>query len=314
MFSDTPLPPEEPTGKNPPDGAIIDYNIGKDAKMVTLEISDFEGNIIRKFSSSDPVENLDTNLMGYPTYWFRPSQKLHSQLGHHRFVWDLRYAPPKGSQRSYAIAAVYKNTPAGPDGPFVHPGFYKVKLHVDSSIFENIFEVKMDPRVSASNEDLQIQSKYSLICHNAYQKLQNIKTVLTIHNAQYHGSMGWDKSVLIPRWDLWKRGLLEWNGIINPLATAIKCADKVTTVSPTYMHELKLHSNGLDSLFENEQAKCVGILNGIDVELWNPATDPMVLFHYNLYLLFVLHFVTYHPLHNKILLLGHPNPALKRIS
>ena len=178
MFSDTPLPPEEPTGKNPPDGAIIDYNIGKDAKMVTLEISDFEGNIIRKFSSSDPVENLDTNLMGYPTYWFRPTQKLHSQLGHHRFVWDLRYAPPKGSQRSYAIAAVYKNTPAGPDGPFVHPGFYKVKLHVDGSVFENVFEVKMDPRVSASNEDLQIQSKYSLICHNAYQKLQNMKEAM----------------------------------------------------------------------------------------------------------------------------------------
>ena len=115
-----------------------------------------------------------------------------------------------------------------------------------------------------------------------YQKLQNIKTVLTIHNAQYHGAMGWDKSILIPRWDLWKRGLLEWNGSINPLATAIKCADKITTVSPTYMHELKVHSNGLESLFENEQAKCVGILNGIDVELWNPATDSMVPYHYNI--------------------------------
>jgi len=178
MFSDTPLPPEEPTGKNPPDGAIIDYNIGEDAKMVTLEILDFEGNIIRKISSSDPVENLDTNLMGYPTYWFRPAQKLHSQLGHHRFIWDLRYAPPKGSQRSYAIAAVYKNTPAGPDGPFVHPGFYKVKLSVDGSVLENVFEVKMDPRVSASKEDLQIQSKYSLICHNAYQKLQNMRETM----------------------------------------------------------------------------------------------------------------------------------------
>ena len=113
-----------------------------------------------------------------------------------------------------------------------------------------------------------------------YQKLQNVKTVLTIHNAQYHGSMGWDKSVLIPRWDLWKRGLLEWNNCINPLATAVKCVDKVTTVSPTYMHELKVHSNGLESLFEYEQGKCIGILNGIDNEVWNPATDPMLPFHY----------------------------------
>ncbi len=115
-----------------------------------------------------------------------------------------------------------------------------------------------------------------------YQKLRNVKTVLTIHNAQYHGSMGWDKSVLIPRWDSWKHGLLEWDNNINSLATAVKCVDKVTTVSPTYMHELKLHANGLESLFEYEQGKCIGILNGIDNELWNPATDPMVPFHYNI--------------------------------
>ena len=115
-----------------------------------------------------------------------------------------------------------------------------------------------------------------------YQKLQNVKTVFTIHNAQYHGSMGWDKSVLIPRWDNWKHGLLEWNNCINPLATAVKCADKVTTVSPTYMHELKLHSNGLEPLFEYEKGKCVGILNGIDNELWDPSTDPMVPFHYGI--------------------------------
>jgi starch synthase len=115
-----------------------------------------------------------------------------------------------------------------------------------------------------------------------YNKLQNVKMVLTIHNAQYHGSMGWDKSILIPRWDLWKRGLLEWNGAINPLATAVKCVDKVTTVSPTYMHELKVHSNGLEPLFEYEQGKCIGILNGIDNEVWDPATDPMVPFHYSI--------------------------------
>ena len=115
-----------------------------------------------------------------------------------------------------------------------------------------------------------------------YKKLQNVKTVLTIHNAQYHGSMDWDKSTLIPKWDEWKHGLLEWNNNINPLATAVKCADRVTTVSPTYMQELKLHSNGLESLFVNEQSKCIGILNGIDNELWDPATDPMVPFHYSL--------------------------------
>jgi starch synthase len=111
--------------------------------------------------------------------------------------------------------------------------------------------------------------------------LASIKTILTIHNAQYHGAMGWEKSSLIPRWDTWKRGLLEWDGCINPLATAIKCVDKVTTVSPTYMQQLKYQSNGLESLFEYEQGKCVGILNGIDNELWNPDTDPFIAYHFN---------------------------------
>lgn len=97
MFSDTPLPPEEPTGKNPPDGAIIDYNLGENARLVTLEITDAQGNLIRKFSSADVSEKMDTNAMGYPTYWFRPIQKIQTSRGPHRFVWDLKYAPPKGT-------------------------------------------------------------------------------------------------------------------------------------------------------------------------------------------------------------------------
>ncbi len=115
-----------------------------------------------------------------------------------------------------------------------------------------------------------------------FQKLASVKTILTIHNAQYHGAMAWDKSTLIPKWDTWKRGLLEWDGCINPLATAIKCADKVTTVSPTYMQQLRYQSNGLEPLFEYEKGKCVGILNGIDNEVWNPDTDPFVPHHFNL--------------------------------
>lgn len=116
---------------------------------------------------------------------------------------------------------------------------------------------------------------------NDYQKLKSIKTVLTIHNAQYHGGMDWEKSKWLPAWDPWKKGLLEWDHYINSLATGVKCADKVTTVSATYMSQLKYHAAGLESLFENEQEKCVGILNGIDNEVWDPYTDPMIQFHYN---------------------------------
>jgi starch synthase len=114
-----------------------------------------------------------------------------------------------------------------------------------------------------------------------YKSLKNIKTVLTIHNAQYHGAMGWDISTWLPSWDVWKKGLLEWDHHINSLATGVKCADKVTTVSHTYMAQLKYQSAGLESLFEMEQGKCLGILNGIDTEVWDPSIDPMIPFHYN---------------------------------
>lgn len=113
-----------------------------------------------------------------------------------------------------------------------------------------------------------------------FAHLANVPTVLTIHNAQYQGWMGWDKSRYIPRWDLWKRGLLDWAENINPLAAGVKCASRVTTVSQSYMEELSVNSNGLEKLFILERSKCIGILNGIDNEVWNPANDKYLTEHF----------------------------------
>jgi starch synthase len=88
--------------------------------------------------------------------------------------------------------------------------------------------------------------------------------------------MDWDKVSYLPDWDKWKWGLLDWNKNINPLAAGIRCATKVTTVSPGYLNEIKYDSNGLERLFEYEKGKCIGILNGIDEEVWNPATDSYI--------------------------------------
>ncbi len=107
----------------------------------------------------------------------------------------------------------------------------------------------------------------------AFNHLAAIPTVLTIHNAQYQGWIGWDKSYYIPAYDSWKWGMLDWKKNINPLASAVKCAWKVNTVSKSYMNELKISANGLEDLFEYEKGKCTGILNGIDYEVWNPETD-----------------------------------------
>ncbi|MBN8856503.1 MAG: glycogen synthase [Sphingobacteriales bacterium 50-39] len=109
-------------------------------------------------------------------------------------------------------------------------------------------------------------------CH-AYQSLADIPTVLTIHNAQYQGWMGWDKSTYIPAYDTWKTGMLGWGNAINSLGSGIKCAWKVTTVSPTYLEEMRSNANGLEALLEYEKGKCSGILNGIDNLVWDPSTD-----------------------------------------
>ncbi|MFT3980519.1 MAG: glycogen/starch synthase [Ferruginibacter sp.] len=110
-----------------------------------------------------------------------------------------------------------------------------------------------------------------------YNHLAGIKTVLTIHNGQYQGWMSWEKATYLPAWDTWKWGLLDWNNLVNPLACGIKCADKVTTVSPGYMKELFQSANGLEHLFYLEGAKCSGILNGIDYAVWDPKTDTYIL-------------------------------------
>lgn len=115
-----------------------------------------------------------------------------------------------------------------------------------------------------------------------FRRLSQIPTILTIHNAQYQGQFGWDKLHYIPAFDLWKSGQLDWKGSINPLAAAIKCAWRVTTVSPSYLDEISYKANGLEDLFAQERSKCVGILNGIDNEVWDPQNDPMLDKNYNI--------------------------------
>jgi photosystem II stability/assembly factor-like uncharacterized protein len=178
MFSDTPLPPEEPAGQNPPDGAILDYWVNQKASEVRLEIIGGDGTVIRKYSSKDKASGIDTLSIPHPTYWIRPAQLLSSEQGHHRFVWDLRYAEPIGASRQFSIAAVYHNTPSGPQGPFVHPGKYKVRLMVDGIAQEKEIEVRLDPRVTISEADLKLQSEYSLTCYKAYNELQQLRETI----------------------------------------------------------------------------------------------------------------------------------------
>ena len=109
-----------------------------------------------------------------------------------------------------------------------------------------------------------------------YRQLKNTQTTLTIHNAQYQGWFGMDKLHYIPEFETSKIHFLEWGNMINPLAAAVKCAWKISTVSPSYLDEISQKANGLEILFRHERQKSRGILNGIDTQIWNTESDEML--------------------------------------
>lgn len=111
---------------------------------------------------------------------------------------------------------------------------------------------------------------------NVYERLKDIPTIFTIHNGQYQGQFGIDKIHYFPAFHSFYNGLIEWDGDLNPMASAIKNAWKVTTVSPSYMNEIAYDMRGLENLLRMEKEKSVGILNGIDTDVWNPNTDSML--------------------------------------
>lgn len=102
------------------------------------------------------------------------------------------------------------------------------------------------------------------------------KCILTIHNLGYQGIYSKDNFPLfgLP-WELFHGAGLEYYDSINLLKGGISCADGLSTVSPTYSREIQTPELGctLDGLLRARSASLVGILNGVDVDDWNPATD-----------------------------------------
>ncbi len=179
--TDTPLPPDEPAGQNPPDGAIIDYNLnGKANGEVTLEIIDAKGNVVRHYSSNDTLYKIPA--VDIPLYWIRPQQILSGEAGSHRFIWDLHYTP-LNLPASYPIAAVYKNTAPESTSPWVMPGNYTVRLKVNNETFSQPLIIKMDPRVKTSAAELKKQYDLSMVCYEGRLKISKISNeTVSIHN------------------------------------------------------------------------------------------------------------------------------------
>ncbi|HST51483.1 MAG TPA: hypothetical protein VLJ61_05675 [Pyrinomonadaceae bacterium] len=182
--TDTPLPPEEPTGQNPPDGAIINYYLKSDASApVVLEIFDRAGRLVRRFSSDDKPEPLNEKEINVPLYWIRPPRNPSAKAGMQRFVWDLHYPEPKSESHDYPISAIYMDTPRVPLGPVVLPGEYTVKLTVGGRTYTKSLTVELDPRVKTPRAGLTQQFNLSMQTAEgmtaSFDALEEIKGVRT---------------------------------------------------------------------------------------------------------------------------------------
>jgi photosystem II stability/assembly factor-like uncharacterized protein len=175
LNTDTPLPPDEPAGENPPDGAMIDYFLSKDASApVTIEVKDRKGQSVRKYSSADAPVEANPKRLKIPTYWIRPLQSVSTKGGMHRFLWDMHYTPVRDVVPEFPISATYRNTAPEATSPWAAPGDYTVLLTVDNKTFSQPLTVAMDPRVKTSAADLQDQFDLSWHLYQLRLKLAPI--------------------------------------------------------------------------------------------------------------------------------------------
>jgi photosystem II stability/assembly factor-like uncharacterized protein len=149
IFQGTPLPPEEPTAENPPNGAVIDYFLKSAAKQVRLEILDQKKNMVRIFSSDDAREQKHPP-QALAERWFPQPQALDKTAGAHRFVWNLAWGSETEEDPS-------EDGFGAPRGPRAMPGRYEVVLTVDGKRLTQLLTVKMDPRSSATTQELETQ-------------------------------------------------------------------------------------------------------------------------------------------------------------
>ena len=176
---DTPLPLETPAGQNPPAGAIFDYFLKSPAATeVTLEIHDHQGNLVRRYSSEDKAPEA-SEAPEIQKYWLPRFAPLPKSSGIHRFVWDLRYAPPAAMRHEYDMTAIIgSGTVTVPQGPLVLPGEYELALKVAGHTYKSTVTVDMDPRVKIPREDLakqfELEQKIDVALTNATDTAQAI--------------------------------------------------------------------------------------------------------------------------------------------
>ena len=149
--ADTPLPPEIPHAKNPPNGAIIYYALARTPSgEVTIDISDAAGKPVRHLSSVPAAPVAEAARPPHPNWWVAEPQRIPTAVGLNRATWDFRHDPPAVTAHSFEINANPGETPASPEGILAAPGRYTVTLTVDGTRYSQPLTVTNDPRSPAT--------------------------------------------------------------------------------------------------------------------------------------------------------------------
>jgi photosystem II stability/assembly factor-like uncharacterized protein len=185
---DTPLPPEEPRLPNPPAGAVFDYILSAapaaPAAPITLEVLGADGKVLRSFRS-DETPRRPPGEVYFADVWLGAPVPLPAHAGHNRFVWNLRGPRPHALDYELSIAAIPgAEVHAVPEGPFVLPGSYEVRLTVGGKTLSQHFAVVADPRSTAKSADLEAQLAFE---HEVIAALDHAASVAeAIRNADRH--------------------------------------------------------------------------------------------------------------------------------
>lgn len=231
--------------------------------------------------------NTSVIIPKYDLPWFRDHDfeqvyESAANLGQDRFYFAIERA--KGNPLSFPLYTVNIQGRFDRPGVYIDPisGFpywdeFERFLSFQVAVLEWILHNdKIKPDIIHCHDHHTGLIPFMITKSFRYSDLELIPTVITVHNAEYQGTHSARKAHLLPEFDWNDYGILDWNSEFNSLATAIKMAWRVTTVSPSYMEELKYASSGLEDLFKSESFKSQGILNGIDSSVWDPSTDKFI--------------------------------------
>jgi photosystem II stability/assembly factor-like uncharacterized protein len=166
-------------GQNPPGGAIINYyleSVPGEKEEVTLEILDSKGKVVRKFSNQKKNDKDDDGLAPEFPDEQKRNEKLPVQAGLNRFEWDLHYEKP-------TVIPGAAGWGGGPAGPEALPGSYQVKLTAGGKTYSEPLEIKLDPRLKTSREDLakqfDLMTKIAASVNDAHNTVKQIRDIHT---------------------------------------------------------------------------------------------------------------------------------------